>query len=76
MSKDEWVLQIVTVKIEDKEYTEQVTIAGLERWLATYQHRDHFLYKLNQAFYDKLTKREDKKDGGDSKAVSKSKKRA
>lgn len=73
-----WVSQIVTVKIDGIEYTDQVTISGLERWLATYKYKEHFIYIKNQAFYDKLTekkdkKREDKKDGSSNKAHGKSK---
>lgn len=78
MADVKWVSQIVTVKIDGKEYTDQVTISGLERWLATYSHKDHFVYKLNQAFYHKLTKkkdkkREEKKDVSNNKAEGKSK---
>jgi len=78
MADVKWVSKIVTIKLDGKEYTDQVSVAGLEQWLATYQHKDHFIYKKNQAFYDKLTekkdkKREEKKDGSDNKAERKSK---
>jgi len=76
MADEKWVSQIVTIKIDGKEYTEQVTIAGLEQWLKTYQHKEHFIYIKNQAFYDKLTekkdkKREEKKYAGDNKTKRK-----
>jgi len=78
MIEVKWVSRIVTIKLDGEEYTDQVSIAGLEQWLATYEHKDDFIYKKSQAFYDKLTekkdeKREEKKDGSDNKAKRKSK---